>query len=68
MSCTMDVRFEYYVCVTILGKGPLNALKPTPDMDRTVSRRSEPSSRTALMGKQANPWNILQPLVAKSRH
>ncbi|KAH0982975.1 hypothetical protein GBA52_010152 [Prunus armeniaca] len=50
------------------GKGPLNALTPTPDMDRTVSRRSEPSSRTALMGEQPNPWNILQPQVAKSRH
>ncbi|KAK9907866.1 hypothetical protein M0R45_002754 [Rubus argutus] len=36
-------------------------------MDRTVSRRSEPS-RTALMGEQPNPWNILQPQVAKSRH
>ncbi|MCD9638756.1 hypothetical protein HAX54_022906 [Datura stramonium] len=36
----------------VLGKGPLNALTPTPDMDRTVSRRSEPSSRTALMGEQ----------------
>ncbi|TYH12561.1 hypothetical protein ES288_A06G077800v1 [Gossypium darwinii] len=32
-------------------------------MDRTVSRRSEPSSRTALMGEQPNPWNILQPQV-----
>ncbi|KAL0315360.1 UNVERIFIED_CONTAM: hypothetical protein Sradi_5414200 [Sesamum radiatum] len=40
----------------------------TPDMDRTVSRRSEPSSRTALMSEQPNPWNILQPQVAKSRH
>ncbi|GJX62980.1 retrovirus-related pol polyprotein from transposon TNT 1-94 [Tanacetum coccineum] len=48
------------------GKGPLNALTPTPDMDRTVSRRSEPSSRTALMGEQPNPWNILQLQVAKS--
>ncbi|KAK7255130.1 hypothetical protein RIF29_28533 [Crotalaria pallida] len=37
-------------------------------MDRTVSRRSEPSSRTALMGEQPNPWNLLQPQVAKSRH
>ncbi|PWA72435.1 cell wall-associated hydrolase [Artemisia annua] len=52
----------------VLGKGPLNALTPTPDMDRTVSRRSERSSRTALMGEQPNPWNILQPQVAKSRH
>ncbi len=30
-------------------------------MDRTVSRRSEPSSRTALMGEQPNPWDRLQP-------
>ncbi|KAK7231583.1 hypothetical protein RIF29_48238 [Crotalaria pallida] len=52
----------------VLGKGPLNALTPPPDMDRTVSRRSEPSSRTALMGEQPNPWNLLQPQVAKSRH
>ncbi|KAK9662425.1 hypothetical protein RND81_O025600 [Saponaria officinalis] len=39
----------------VLGKGPLNALTPTPDMDRTVSRRSEPSSRTALNGRTAQP-------------
>ncbi|KAI5424300.1 hypothetical protein KIW84_030479 [Lathyrus oleraceus] len=37
-------------------------------MDRTVSRRSEPSLRTALMGEQPNPWNLLQLQVAKSRH
>ncbi|KAK8947106.1 hypothetical protein KSP39_PZI006395 [Platanthera zijinensis] len=37
-------------------------------MDRTVSRRSEPSSRTALMSEQPNTWNILHPQVAKSRH
>jgi hypothetical protein len=37
-------------------------------MDRTVSRRSEPSSRTALMGEQPNPWDILLPQVAMSRH
>ncbi len=36
--------------------------------DRTVSRRSEPSSRTALMGEQPNPWDLLQPQVAMSRH
>ncbi|MBA0870763.1 hypothetical protein Goshw_016848, partial [Gossypium schwendimanii] len=47
-------------------KGPLKALTPTPDMDRTVSRLSESSLRTALMGEQPNPWNILQPQVAKS--
>ena len=37
-------------------------------MDRTVSRRSEPSSRTALMGEQPNPWDLIQPQDATSRH
>ncbi len=41
---------------------------PTTDRDRTVSRRSEPSSRTALMGEQPNPWNRLQLQDAMSRH
>ncbi len=43
---------------------------PTPmvDRDRTVSRRSKPSSRTALMGEQTNPWDLLQPQDAMSRH
>ena len=43
---------------------------PTPviDRDRTVSRRSEPSSRTALMGEQPNPWNVLPLQDAMSRH
>ena len=39
-----------------------------PDMDRTVSRRSEPSSRTALIGEQPNPWDVLPPQDAMSRH
>src|ERR1700741_284473 len=34
----------------------------------TVSRRSNPSSRTALMGEQPNPWDRLQPQDATSRH
>src|SRR4026207_1204888 len=38
------------------------------DRDRTVSRRSEPSSRTALMGERPNPWALLQPQDAMSRH
>src|SRR6188508_360047 len=41
---------------------------PATDRDRTVSRRSEPSSRTALMGEQPNPWDLLQPQDATSRH
>ena len=46
----------------------LNILTPTVARDRTVSRRSEPSSRTALMGEQPNPWDLLQPQDAMSRH
>ena len=52
----------------VLRTGLLNILTPTVDRDRTVSRRSEPSSRTALMGEQPNPWDRLQPQDAMSRH
>src|ERR1051325_3222295 len=41
---------------------------PTTDRDQTVSRRFEPSSRTALIGEQPNPWDQLQPQDAMSRH
>src|SRR5699024_12205788 len=47
---------------------PLKRPAPTTDRGRTVSRRSEPSSRTALMGEQPNPWDRLQPQDAMSRH
>ena len=52
----------------VLRTAPLRYLTPAPDRDRTVSRRSEPSSRTALMGEQPNPWDLLQPQDATSRH
>jgi hypothetical protein len=52
----------------VLGTAPLKYPAPTTDRDRTVSRRSEPSSRTALMGEQPNPWDQLQPQDATSRH
>src|SRR5687768_2777939 len=52
----------------VLGTNPLNSPTRTADRDRTVSRRSEPSSRTALMGEQPNPWDLLQPQDATSRH
>ena len=52
----------------VLGKDPLKSPTPTADRDRTVSRRSEPSSRTALIGEQPNPWDLLQPQDAMSRH
>ena len=46
----------------------LKLLTPTTDRDRTVSRRSEPSSRATLIGEQPNPWNLLQPQDVTSRH
>ena len=52
----------------VLRTAPLRYPAPAPDRDRTVSRRSEPSSRTALMGEQPNPWNLLQLQDAMSRH
>ncbi len=52
----------------VLRKYPLKYLAGMPDMDRTVSRRSEPSSRAALMGEQPNPWDVLPPQDATSRH
>src|SRR5450432_3793136 len=47
---------------------PLKFPAPTVDKDRTVSRRSEPSSRTALTGEQPDPWDLLQPQDVMSRH
>ena len=52
----------------VLETDPLKSPPPTTDRDRTVSRRSEPSSRTALMGEQPNPWDVLPPQDAMSRH
>ncbi len=52
----------------VLGIGSLNIQRPQQIGDRTVSRRSEPSSRTALIGEQPNPWDLLQPQDAMSRH
>src|ERR671929_146380 len=52
----------------VLGTAFLKSPTRTADRDRTVSRRSKPSSRTALMGEQPNPWDLLQPQDATSRH
>ena len=52
----------------VLGTAILNLPTAAEDRDRTVSRRSKPSSRTALMGEQPNPWDLLQPQDAMSRH
>src|ERR1700758_5511506 len=62
----------HHTCVhprsLVTGTGPLKSRTPTADRDRTVSRRSEPSSRTALNGEQPYPWGLLQPQDAMSRH
>src|ERR1044071_3917210 len=52
----------------VLESGSLKFLTPTTDRDRTVSRRSEPSSRATLIGEQPNPWDLLQPQDVTSRH
>jgi hypothetical protein len=52
----------------VLGATPLKSPTPTADRDRTVSRRSKPSSRTTLNGEQPYPWDLLQPQDVMSRH
>src|ERR1700741_1749898 len=52
----------------VLRSQPLKSPAPTVDKDRTVSRRSEPSSRTSLTGEQPAPWDLLQPQDEMSRH
>ena len=52
----------------VLVSEPRKFHAPTIDRDRTVSRRSEPSSRATLMGEQPNPWDLLQPQDVTSRH
>ena len=59
-----SVQHGPLVLVPVLLKSPT----PTTDRDRTVSRRSEPSSRATLIGEQPNPWNLLQPQDVTSRH
>src|SRR5436853_7578456 len=52
----------------VLKLTPLKLGTPTADRDRPGSRRSEPSSRTTLIGEQPNPWDRLQPQDVMSRH
>ena len=52
----------------VLELGSLKLLTITTDRDRTVSRRSEPSSRAAFTGEQTDPWDLLQPQDRTSRH
>ena len=68
----LAVQLVHQWCVhpgpLVLRTAPLKFPAPATDRDRTVSRRSEPSSRTTLMGEQPNPWDLLQPQDVMSRH
>ena len=70
MPLARQLAHQRYVLFNplVLEKSLLNHPTPTPDRDRPVSRRSKPSSRTALIGEQPNPWDLLQPQDAMSRH
>src|SRR3989338_4573674 len=63
----VDERFVSFGPL-VLERALLKFPAPIADRDRTVSRRSEPSSRTALTGEQPDPWDLLQPQDAMSRH
>ena len=52
----------------VLKLTPLKLGTPTADRDRPGSRRSEPSSRTTLIGEQPNPWGRLQSQDVMGRH
>ena len=52
----------------VIVTAPRKTPTPTIDRDRTVSRRSEPSSRATLMGEQPNPWDLLQHQDVTRRH
>ena len=68
----LAVQLAHQGCVRpnplVLGSSPLKNATPTTDRDRPGSRRSEPSSRTALIGEQPNPWDRFQPQDAMGRH
>src|SRR5699024_3872183 len=61
-------QWSVHRCPLVLRSARVRLPLPSTDRDRTVSRRSDPSTRTALMGEQPNPWDRLQPQDAMSRH
>ena len=52
----------------VLGTGLLKFPARAADRDRTVSRRSKPSSRTILTVEQTDPWKIILNQDMMSRH
>src|SRR6202042_622548 len=68
LACQLEHQGFVHSGPLVLGAAPLKHPTPTTDRDRTVSRRSEPSSRTTLNGEQPYPWDRLQPQDVMSRH
>src|SRR3979411_207567 len=70
MPLIRQLEYQWFVKSgpLVLRFEPLNFPSPPADKDRTVSRRSEPSSRTTLTGEQPDPWDLLQPQDVMSRH
>ena len=70
MPLAEQLEHQWYVIPgpLVLGNVLLKFPAPTVDKDRTVLRRSEPSSRTTLIGEQPNPWELLHPQDVMSRH
>ncbi len=70
LPLTRQLEHQWFVIPgpLVLRTGLFNFPTPTEDEDQTVSRRSEPSSRTTLIGEQPNPWDLLQPQDVMSRH
>ena len=52
------------VAIFVVASDPKEKLRG----QKTLTRRSEPSSRAAFMGEQPNPWGKLPPQDATSRH
>ena len=61
-------RGPSFQILSYYGRGIVKTPAPATDRDRPGSRRSEPSSRTTLIGEQPNPWDRLQPQDVMSRH
>ena len=70
MQLALQLAHHWYVHLSpfVLERYLFKLPTPTADRDQTVSRRSEPSSRTTLIGERPNPWDLLQPQDVMSRH
>jgi hypothetical protein len=68
----LAAQLDHQGCVQpsplVLRLTPFKHGTPTTDRDRPGSRRSEPSSRTTLIGEQPNPWGRLQSQDVMGRH